>query len=79
AGIKPFCRSDSHKRIARPYHSLTRLMMPERFRRFLPDPHTLRQHRALRWMGPMLHHPRLWLSIAAGLPWASPSACFSAC
>jgi len=34
--------------------------MPERFRRFLPDPHTLRQHRALRWMGPMLNHPRLW-------------------
>jgi len=35
-------------------------MLPERFRRFLPDPHTLREHRALRWMGPMLHHPRLW-------------------
>jgi uncharacterized protein len=35
-------------------------MIPERFRRFLPDPHTLREHRALRWMGPMLHHPRLW-------------------
>lgn len=35
-------------------------MLPERFRRFMPDPHTLRNHRALRWMGPMLHHPRLW-------------------
>ena len=35
-------------------------MLPERFRRFLPDPNTLREHRALRWMGPMLHHPRLW-------------------
>jgi uncharacterized protein (DUF2062 family) len=35
-------------------------MLPERFRRFLPDPQTLRQHRALRWMGPLLHHPRLW-------------------
>ena len=35
-------------------------MLPERFRRFLPDPHTLRESRALRWMGPMLHHPRLW-------------------
>jgi len=35
-------------------------MLPERFRRFLPDPHTLREHRALRWMGPVLHHPRLW-------------------
>lgn len=35
-------------------------MLPERFRRFLPDSHALREHRALRWMGPMLHHPRLW-------------------
>jgi uncharacterized protein len=35
-------------------------MLPERFRRFLPDPHALREHRALRWMGPALHHPRLW-------------------
>lgn len=35
-------------------------MLPERFRRFLPDPNTLREHRALRWMGPMVHHPRLW-------------------
>jgi hypothetical protein len=35
-------------------------MLPERFRRFLPDPRTLREHRALRWMGPALHHPRLW-------------------
>jgi uncharacterized protein (DUF2062 family) len=35
-------------------------MLPERFRRFLPDPRTLREHRSLRWMGPMLHHPRLW-------------------
>ena len=32
----------------------------ERFRRYLPDPHTLREHRALRWLGPLLHHPRLW-------------------
>jgi hypothetical protein len=35
-------------------------MLPERFRRFLPDPHTLRDHPALRWMGPTLRHPRLW-------------------
>lgn len=34
--------------------------MIDRFRRFMPDPHTLRQHRALRWLGPRLHHPRLW-------------------
>jgi phosphate:Na+ symporter len=35
-------------------------MLPERFRRFLPDPKTLREHPALRWLGPWLHHPRLW-------------------
>jgi len=35
-------------------------MLPERFRRYLPDPHALREYRALRWMGPMLHDPRLW-------------------
>lgn len=35
-------------------------MSPQRFRRFLPDQQVLRQHRALRWMGPMLHQPRLW-------------------
>jgi len=35
-------------------------MLPKRFRHFLPDTHTLREHRALRWLGPALHHPRLW-------------------
>lgn len=35
-------------------------MLPERFRRFLPDPQTLREHRTLRWMGPLLHDRRLW-------------------
>ena len=35
-------------------------MLPERFRRFLPDPTSLREHRALRWMGPVLHDRRLW-------------------
>ena len=35
-------------------------MLPERFRRFLPDPHTVREHPALRWLGPVLHQPRLW-------------------
>lgn len=35
-------------------------MLPKRFHRFLPDPQTLRGHRALRWLGPTLHHPRLW-------------------
>ncbi|MEQ1662833.1 MAG: hypothetical protein ABL877_09085 [Thiobacillus sp.] len=32
--------------------------MFDHFRRLMPDPHTLRQHRALRWLG--LHDPRLW-------------------
>ncbi len=35
-------------------------MLPERLRRYLPDPHTLREHRALRWLGSRLHDPRLW-------------------
>lgn len=35
-------------------------MLPERFRRLMPDPRTVREHRALRWLGPLLHHPRLW-------------------
>lgn len=26
----------------------------------MPDPQTVREHRALRWLGPLLHHPRLW-------------------
>lgn len=34
--------------------------MFDHFRRLMPDPHTLRQHPALRWLGPRLHHPRLW-------------------
>lgn len=46
-------------------------MLPEHFRRLLPDPHALREHRALRWLGPTLHHPRLWhvnrRGIATGL------------
>lgn len=34
--------------------------MIEYLHRWLPDSHTLRNHRALRWLGPSLHHPRLW-------------------
>lgn len=34
--------------------------MFERFRRFMPEPHAVREHRVLRWLGPLLHHPRLW-------------------
>lgn len=44
-------------------------------RRFLPDHETIRQNRWLRWIGPALHHPRLWhlsrhglaLGVALGL------------
>jgi uncharacterized protein (DUF2062 family) len=28
--------------------------------RFLPDPEAVRENRWLRWLGPALHHPRLW-------------------
>lgn len=34
--------------------------MFERFRRFIPEPQAVREHRALRWLGPRLQHPRLW-------------------
>jgi hypothetical protein len=31
-----------------------------RLHRLLPDPDTLGRNRWLRWLGPALHHPRLW-------------------
>lgn len=31
-----------------------------RLGRLLPDPDTLARNRWLRWLGPALHHPRLW-------------------
>jgi uncharacterized protein (DUF2062 family) len=34
--------------------------MNERLRRLLPSPEALRANRWLRWIGPALHHPRLW-------------------
>lgn len=34
--------------------------MNERLRRLLPTPEALRNNRWLRWLGPALHHPRLW-------------------
>jgi uncharacterized protein (DUF2062 family) len=35
--------------------------MPRKLlRRFLPDPHRIRKHSLLAWLGPRLHHPRLW-------------------
>lgn len=34
--------------------------MFKRLRRWLPDPQALRRQRALRWLGPLLNHPRLW-------------------
>lgn len=30
------------------------------FKKWLPKPETVRQNRWLRWLGPVLHHPRLW-------------------
>jgi uncharacterized protein (DUF2062 family) len=36
-------------------------------RRFLPDPESIRGNRWLRWIGPALHHPRLWRVSRRGL------------
>jgi uncharacterized protein (DUF2062 family) len=35
-------------------------MVKRALRRWLPSPHTVRTHRALRWLGPVLHQPWLW-------------------
>lgn len=32
----------------------------ERLRRLMPEPDAIRRNRWLRWLGPALHHPRLW-------------------
>lgn len=37
------------------------------FRRYLPDAETVRNNRWLRWLGPALHHPRLWHVSRRGL------------
>ena len=46
-------------------------MLRPLLRRWLPDPESLRKHRGLRWMGPLLDRPWLWRAnrhgIAAGL------------
>lgn len=35
--------------------------MPRKlFRRVLPDPRRVREHPLIAWLGPSLHHPRLW-------------------
>ena len=34
--------------------------MIDRLRRLLPSPDAVRANRWLRWLGPALHHPRLW-------------------
>lgn len=39
----------------------------EKLARFLPTPEQLRENRWLRWMGPALHHPRLWHLSRRGL------------
>ena len=34
--------------------------MRNRLKAWLPNPQTIKDNRWLRWMGPALHHPRLW-------------------
>ncbi len=34
--------------------------MKSKFKKWLPDPETVRSNRWLRWMGPVLNRPRLW-------------------
>jgi uncharacterized protein (DUF2062 family) len=34
--------------------------MRKRIKRYLPDPGQMRASRWLRWLGPALHHPRVW-------------------
>jgi hypothetical protein len=34
--------------------------MKKRLKAWLPSPDNIRNNRWLRWMGPTLHHPRLW-------------------
>ena len=34
--------------------------MNDRFKRWLPTQESMRHNRWLRWIGPALHHPRLW-------------------
>lgn len=34
--------------------------MKHKLKQLLPTPQTLRDNRWLRWLGPVLHHPRLW-------------------
>lgn len=34
--------------------------MKHRIKAWLPQPENVRNHRWLRWLGPRLHHPRLW-------------------
>lgn len=45
--------------------------MKHYFRKYLPHPKSVREHRAVRWLGPWLHHPNLWhlnrRSVAGGV------------
>ena len=34
--------------------------MKKRLKAWLPTPQSIKDNRWLRWMGPALHHPRLW-------------------
>jgi uncharacterized protein (DUF2062 family) len=42
-------------------------MLLNRLRRFVPSQEAIRANRWLRWLGPALHHPRLWHLSRRGL------------
>ena len=48
----------------------------ERLRRLLPSRHALGENRWLRWLGPALHHPRLWHSSRRGIAMGSALGVF---
>jgi hypothetical protein len=51
--------------------------MPRKLlRRFLPDPHRIRKHSLLAWLGPRLHHPRLWHVSREGIALGAAAGCF---
>lgn len=48
-------------RVDGPARPLLECTVPRKFlRRLLPDSRSIREHRLFEWLGPALHHPRVW-------------------